>query len=422
MNTVEQFQFLNSKLWIETTQTNYVPLSKLKHVISSYGYKRTDWSDFLETKVLALRKVNSFPLFVESINKNFWFFQTDEIVKSISKIEKQGERLFSLVRKNISFTNAFERDAQFEEAIMSAIYEGANTTRSEAKKFIVNNQAPVNKAQWMVYNNFKANEWIREHRELPLSKEVILKIHEIVTKNTLDKEDAPYCGVFRDDGVVVGNASIHKGVDVSLIEPSLDEAIELVTNSKRYLHPLLKGIILHYFIAYIHPFFDGNGRTARTLFYFKCLKHGLDWVNFLSISAALKEPGKGYENSFKLVKENDWDLTYFILYSLKSLDKALEIVEMKIDKLCQIPKLKDFIKLNDNQVTLLQRLYLHHLRLIDVKEHANNIEKSDESARLELKELVALDLLFEEKHKNRSFFYINKEKVNDLLIKFSVVK
>lgn len=422
MDTTEQFKFLNSKLWIETTQTNYMAPNKLKHLVVNYGYKRSDWSDSLEKKILALRKVNSFPLFVESIARNFWFFQTDEIVKSISKIEKQGERLFSLVRNNISFTNAFARDAQYEEAIMSAIYEGANTTRSEAKKFIVNKQMPVNKAQWMIFNNFKANEWIKEHRELPLSKEIVLKIHEIVAKNTLDEEDAPYCGVFRDDDVVVGNASIHRGVDVSLINPSLDEVIELVTNNQRYLHPLLKGIILHYFVAYIHPFFDGNGRTARTLFYFKCLKHGLDWVNFLSISAALKEPGKGYENSFKLVKENDWDLTYFIIYSLKSLDRALEIVERKIDKLCQIPGLKNFIKLNDNQISLLQRLYLHHLRLIDVKEHANNIEKSDESARLDLKELVALDLLFEEKHKNRSLFYINKEKVDELITKFSVVK
>src|SRR5690606_18093352 len=169
-------------------------------------------------------------------------FPTDEITKNINKIEKQGERLYNLVRKNVSFTKAFARDAQYEEAIMSAIYEGANTTRSEAKKFIVNKMTPVNKAQWMVLNNFRANEWIQENRNLPLTKEVILRIHEIVTKNTLDKEDEPYCGVFRDDGVVVGDPSVHRGVDVELIESSIDEVIQLVTNNQRYIHPLLKGI------------------------------------------------------------------------------------------------------------------------------------------------------------------------------------
>lgn len=415
MDTAEQFKFLNSKLWIETTQVNYISPEKLKHLITNYGFKKTDWNNSLEAKIVALRKVNSFPLFLNSIDKNFWFFPTDEIMESINKIEKQGERLFSLVKKNVSFTKAFSRDAQYEEAIMSAIFEGANTTRSEAKKFIANRMTPVNKAQWMILNNFKANEWIQENRNLPLTKEIVLRVHEIVTRNTLEKSDAPYCGVFRDDDVVVGNALIHKGVDIGIIEPAIDEVIELVTNNKRYIHPLLKGILLHYFIAYIHPFFDGNGRTARTLFYLKCLKHNLDWVNFLSISAALKEPGKGYENSFKLVKENDWDLTYFIIYSLRSLDRALEIVEKKIDKLCKIPMLKDAIKLNDDQIALLQRLYLHPLRVIDVKEHAENIRKSDESARLELKELVVNDLMFENKHKKRSLFVINKEKVDELL-------
>jgi len=415
VDVLEQFKFLNSDFWIETTQAKYVAPSKLKHLITNYGFKRADWNDFLNQRTIAMRKVNAFPLFMETINKKFWFFQTDEINKSLSDIEKKGEELFQLVRANMAFTNAFARDAQYEEAIMSAMYEGANTTRSEAKKFISNKQSPVSKAQWMVHNNFKANEWIKDHRDLPLTKEIILKIHQMVSVNTLSDADAPYCGIFRDDGVVVGNESTHKGIDKNLIEKSLNEAIELVTNNKRYLHPLIKGILLHYLVAYIHPFFDGNGRTARTLFYFKCLKHKLDWVNFLSISSALKEPGKGYENSFKLVKENEWDLTYFIIYSLNSLSRALDIVEGKVNKLCKIPELSEMLKLDENQVGLLQRLYLHPLRIIDVKEHAVNIGKGDESARLELKELVIKDLLFEEKIKNKSFYSINKDKVEEYL-------
>ena len=413
MDASEQFKFLNSKFWIETTQAKYVAPEKLKHLISTYGYKRSDWNKFLGKQILSLRKINSFPLFMESIDKKFWYFQTDEILKNVTAIEKKGEELFRIVRSNMSFTKAFARDAQYEEAIMSAIYEGANTTRSEAKKFISNRESPASKAHKMVLNNFKANEWIKDNKSIPLTKEVVLRIHEIITIGTLEKEDEPYCGKFRDDEVVVGNASIHKGIDEGLINDAIDEAIQLITNNQRYLHPLLKGIILHYLIAYIHPFFDGNGRTARALFYFKCLKHGLDWVNFLSISSALKEPGKGYENSFKLVKENDWDLTYFIIYSLKSLSRALDIVEEKVNKLCSIPNLKDSLSLDDTQITLLQRLYLHTERIIDVKEHAANIGKSDESARLELKDLVAKDLLFEQKFKKKSYFIVNKEKIDE---------
>jgi Fic family protein len=339
-------------------------------------------------------------------------------MKRINDIERKGEQLYIEISKNGSYKNAFETDARAEEAIMSAIYEGANTTRKEAKKFIANKEKPKNTTQWMVLNNYEANKWINENKNLALDKNMILKIHEIVTKNTLNEEDALYCGKFRDDEVYVGNKA-HKGIDKNLVEGSLNEVIDIVTKSDRYFHPLIKGILLHYFVAYVHPFFDGNGRTARTLFYFKCLKHGLEWVNFLSISADLKAPGKKYENSFKLVKENHWDLTYFILYSLESLERALDVVERKVQKLSKINLLKEVHAVSDSQIGAVQRLYLHKYGAIDVKNHSLNIEKSLEAARLELKGLEAKGFLFEFKVKNKSYYQVDKQFVDQQIEKYS---
>lgn len=415
MDNKETFEFKNSDLWIETTQSEYIAPDKVKHILNNYGFKRTDWEKGLKDKIINLRKTNAFPLFLESINKKFWFYPTDEIYQRISKLEKRGEKLYQEVcNKSFVLKDDFEVNAQQEEAITSAIYEGANTTRSEAKKFInSNDNTPRSIAHWMILNNFLANNWINENKKLPLSKEIVLTLHEKICKNTLDEEDAPFLGKFRDDKVVVGNEKTHVGVDHGLITKSLDEAIEIITSERRYLHPLLKGIILHYFIAYIHPFFDGNGRTARTLFYFKCLKHDLNWVNFLSISASLKAPGKGYENSFKEVKNNDWDVTYFIIYCLKSLEKALEIVEGKVENLLKIPTIMNPFNLSKDQVLLLQRGYLYKYRSFSIKEHAENIGKTDESARIELKELVAHNFLFEEKRKNKLFFTVNRDEIDE---------
>lgn len=416
MDYKEQFEFLNSELWVQTTQVEYKPPSKIKHLIKDFGYARTDWSSDLEDKIVNLRKLNSIPFFFKNVDKKFWYYQTDQIMKRINDIERKGEQLYIEISRNSSYKKAFKTDARAEEAIMSAIYEGANTTRKEAKKFIANKEKPKNTAQWMVLNNYDANKWINENKNLALDKNMILKIHEIVTKNTLSEEDAPYCGKFRDDEVYVGN-KVHKGADENFIEDSLDEVVDLITKSERYFHPLIKGILLHYFIAYIHPFFDGNGRTARTLFYFKCLKHGLEWVNFLSISAALKAPGQKYENSFKLVKENHWDLTYFILYSLESLEKGLDVIEGKVVKLGKINLLREVHGLSDSQVGVVQRLYLHRYGAIDVKGHSVNIGKSSETARLELKELEAKSLLFEFKVKKKSYYQVNKEFVDQEITK-----
>lgn len=85
-------------------------------------------------------------------------------------------------------------------------------------------------------------------------------------------------------------------------------------NHPRFLHGLIKSILFHYFIVYIHPFFDGNGRTARTLSYFIGMQNNLKFLELLSISADLKQHGNKYETSFDLVQKYNLDLTYFILY------------------------------------------------------------------------------------------------------------
>lgn len=417
MNIKEQFEFINSDLWIQTTQVDYEPPKQIKHLISNYGYKRTDWNAELENKIINLRKLNSMPFLLKNVGQNFWYYHTDQVAKRISDIERKGEQLYTEINKHGTYKNAFKSDARAEEAIMSAIYEGANTTRKDAKKFIANKERPKTVAQWMVRNNYDANKWINENKNLTLDRELILNLHKIVTKNTLSEEDAPYRGKFRDNVVHVGRdfKNVHTGINKDKIPDAIDEAIEAVTNNGRYIHPLIRGILLHYFIAYIHPFFDGNGRTARTLFYFKCLKHGLDWVNFLSISASLKAHGNQYENSFKLVEENQWDMTYFILYSLKCLENALNIVDKKVKRLGEMCLLQSSMDLTDGQLGVIQRLYLHSHAVIEVKAHADNIGKSGETARRELKELEAKKLLIELKIKNKSYYQVNKEAVDELV-------
>lgn len=413
MTSKDDFEFLNSTLWLKYTQERYAPIDDIKYRLESLGHNKKDWES-TKNKIQYFRKMGSIPLFLKSIDKKFWFFMSDAINKKIHEIEHRGTVLFEKIERHGSFKQEFLSNASIEEAITSAIYEGANTTRSKAKELIATKSNPKSKDEWMLINNYKAMKWIKEHSTLKLSKEVALKIHEIVTTNTLEGDDVNFCGKFRNDTVSVGS---HTGVNWKQVESAFDEVIDLTTNNPRYLHPLLRGIIIHYFTAYIHPFFDGNGRTARTLFYFKAIKNNLKFVELLSVSANLKELGKKYEKSFDLVKQNDLDISYFVDFCLDSLLQSLKKVEHKVNYLIDVSKIQKKLQLTNNQISLLQRMALHKYKAITIDEYALQIGKSREISRRELKKLVEIKLLYERKIGKKFFYLIDTTELKKVITK-----
>lgn len=417
MSMSEDFEFLNSELWIKYTQERYVPLEDIKYRLDLLGIDSSNWNT-LKNKIKVFRKLNAVPLFMDSINKKFWYFPADCIVQKINNIERRGNSLFDKIESQKGFKEHFLQDSAIEEAITSAIYEGANSTRAKAKEFIETEKIPNNKDEWMVYNNYLAMKWIKGNTKSDINSKLILDIHQIVTDHTLEGDDRNFQGKFRDDKVFVGD---HEGIEYLKIVQSLEEAIMISTKNKRYLHELIKGILLHYFLAYIHPFFDGNGRTARTLFYFKCMKNDLKFVELLSISAYLKKGrGNAYERSFDQVVENDYDITYFIDYCLDSLEAAIGHVEKKVEFLLKIGNLKDSYDLNNNQLMLLQKLALNKFVGVTSQKHAQTINRSREIARKELKDLFEKKFLKEIEKGNQLVYYIDanflKESVKKIIL------
>lgn len=414
----EDFEFFNSDVWLRYTQERYAPIDDIKYRLERLGIKNEEWPE-LKKKIQLLRKLGSIPLFLNSLEKKFWFFPSDSLIKKITTIESFGNKLFDKIENQKTFKEEFLTNAAIEEAITSAIYEGANSTRSQAKALIASGEKPKSKDEWMLINNYSTLKWIKDNTAQALDKEVILKIHGMATHNTLEGDDVNFSGKFRNDVVFVGN---HQGIDYRKIEIALDEVIKLTTVNPRYLHGLTKGILLHYFLAYIHPFFDGNGRTARTLFYFKAMKNDLRFIELLSISAHLKEHGKKYEKAYNLVVEYDFDVTYFVDFCLDSLIAALEKVENKVNYLVKIGDLLEPLGLNAGQTALLQRMALNKHSAISIEEHAINLKKSREIARQDLKDLLSKKLLREEKKGKKFVYLIESKNLKIELLKIGTVK
>jgi Fic family protein len=226
-----------------------------------------------------------------------------------------------------------------DEAISSSQIEGAVTTRVVAKEMLRTGRKPKDHSEQMIYNNYQAMQMIKEHLNDPLSIELIQSIHTSMTENTLDHPS--WSGRFRtpdDDEIHVfdsnGQTILHvppKAADV----PALMENLCDYANSDRedeFVNPVIKGILLHFWLAYVHPFMDGNGRTARALFYWYMLRHSYWLCEYLSVSTVILGSRAQYYKSFLYSENDDNDATYFIVYHLRAIHKAIEKLNAYIER------------------------------------------------------------------------------------------
>lgn len=224
-----------------------------------------------------------------------------------------------------------------EEAISSSQMEGASTTRVAAKEMLRKKKEPRDRSQRMIVNNYQTIQFISSKKHEPLTPELLLHVHELMTAGTLENPEE--AGRFRtDDRIVVGNSLTGEVVHRPPGHECLHTFAQALcgffngTESRIFLHPIIKGLIIHFLIAYYHPFADGNGRTARALFYWYMLKENYWLVEYLSISRIIYRTKARYEKAFLYTENDGNDLGYFITYNLEVLSKAFEELRKYLQK------------------------------------------------------------------------------------------
>jgi len=168
-------------------------------------------------------------------------------------------------------------------------------------------------------------------------------------------------------------------------------------DSGDFIHPIIKGIIIHFMIAWIHPFSDGNGRTARTLFYWYMLKKGYWLTEYLSISRIIKDTKNQYEKAYLYTENDENDLTYFVTYHLKTMEKAFDALKEYIRrKQSEIKHATQFLKIpniNERQAQIIKLMNEESDRVLNIKEMENRFQVSNFTARSDLKGLEELGFL-----------------------------
>lgn len=291
-----------------------------------------------------------------------------------------------------------------EEAIYSSKMEGASTTRIVAKDMLRKKKSPQNKSQQMIANNYNTIQYIVEHKDEPLTEEALLHIHRLMTEKTMDNpEDA---GRFRsNDKVVV--ADMVEG-EVIYTPPSYQEIPEFVESlcdffnndsPRTFIHPIIRGIIVHFMLAFMHPFVDGNGRTARALFYWYMLKEKYWLTEYMSISRVIAKSKLSYEKSFRYVENDGNDIGYFVAYNLRALDISFQQLTDYIQRKQREKKAATSFmiagNINYRQAMILQRLKEEPNTIMTVKDVQEQFSVSSMTARKDLSDLVQQGYLAE---------------------------
>jgi len=376
-------------------QDDYLYWDKFKQLQMPEGVQASDAWAFVKL----MRGLNRKPTVIpDAHGSHFTYEVTENVMRALHNIDKWAGGW------DVSTTPHLPHDAQreryilsslLEESIASSQIEGASTTRRRAREMLLNAEKPRDNSEQMILNNYVTMRKIRELVDSPITPELLLELQGSMTVDTLPHpEDV---GVFRTtDDIVVAD-------DVNRIlytPPTATEVPRMITDLCAYAnkkdgafeHPAIKAIALHFWLALIHPFADGNGRTARALFYLYMLKNNYWLFEYLSISRVILRRRAQYERAYLYAEIDDSDFTYFLLFNLRAIETALEetrkYVERKVTEDAEIQhQVQGDFELNYRQRAALSRALKKPDSVFTFQSHAASHGVVRATARNDLLEL-----------------------------------
>lgn len=307
-----------------------------------------------------------------------------------------------------------------EEAVTSSQLEGAATTNREAKAMLRSGRRPRDHSERMILNNFHAMETTRELRGQALTPELVFELHRVVSQDTL--EDPAAAGRLRraDEDIHVAD---HKSMRVLHRPPRADSLPRRLqrlcdfANDKAggdaFVHPVARAILLHFMVGYDHPFVDGNGRTARALFYWSMARSQYWLMEYVSISSLLKRAPAPYIRAYLHAETDGSDATYFILHQLDIIRRAIALLHKylarkgaeKRDAEKQLQLVSSSAgELNHRQIALLAHALRHPGYEYTVTSHKRSHRIATQTARADLLHLTASGLL-DQRKRGRAFVF-----------------
>lgn len=407
-------------------QTDYLHWDKLRRLPAPAGLDHRQWWLALKLgrrgKDIGLLDKNGRP---------FSYSVPDCIHADLHEIDLGSGGM--LGTSDTPITNPSTRDrylvsSLMEEAITSSQLEGAVTTREIAKEMLRTGRRPRDTSERMILNAFRTMQHIQALKDQPLSPELVFEIHRLVTADTLDDPSAG--GRFRsaDEKITVSDAYgtvFHEPPAASELPRRLEAMCAFAngTSPGLFVHPAIRAIILHFWLAYDHPFVDGNGRTARALFYWSMLRSRYWLFEFISISTILRKAPTTYARSFLYTETDDNDLTYFVVAQAKVIRAAISELHAYLErKAAENRALEAHVKslhlFNHRQAELIRHALEHPDQRYTIQSHRTSHGVSYQTARTDLLDL-AERRLFNQHQQGKQLVFTPKAELSALLAELS---
>ena len=270
----------------------YYHWDKLRHLDPPADLTTREW--WLALKFARAQLAKPITL-VDKTGAPFTFSMTDTVLQAIHKIDRDASGKIE-ISEQVTSPETRDRyiiNSLIQEAITSSQLEGAVTTIERAKDMIRTGRKPTDQSEQMILNNYRAMRRVRQFARDRLTPERILELQKVVTADTLDDPDDAGRLRRREDDIVVSDFDgkiLHRPPDANELEARLDRMCAFANgeDGDAFVHPVIRAIILHFWVGYDHPFVDGNGRTARALFYWSMLSQGYWLCEYISISTFLR--------------------------------------------------------------------------------------------------------------------------------------
>ena len=316
-----------------------------------------------------------------------------------------------------------------EEAIASSEIEGAVVTRKEAKEMLLKKKKPQNRHEHMVMNNYRTIQMLNQRRAEPLSVDLLLEIQRELTQETLDVDG---CGRFRqaDEKIDVWDDEDQQTLHVPPPAAELPDRMQQLCafanadghKDGKFIHPVIRAILLHFWLGYDHPFVDGNGRTARALFYWSMLRHRYWLVEYLTISSIILKQPKQYPRAFLNTENDDNDLTYFLLYHVQVIERSIqafqEYLAQKIQEKKRLSRVLLPALFNERQQAILLEAQKDPDTFFTYESHAMTHQITIATARTDLLDLEKKGLLIGNRV-GRRFQFVAVRNLEDRLRKIA---
>jgi Fic family protein len=293
--------------------------------------------------------------------------------------------------------------------------EGADSDRREAEEMLTTGRKPRDRSEMMIAKNYAALQFVLKRSAEELSPEMILELHRVLTEGTFDDPEAS--GRFQtpdDERAVVywkDGTLFHQPPPAEELPLRIRELCDFANNVNQqgFIHPIVKAIIIHFFIRYDHPFEGGNGRVSRALFYWSMLHDHYWLMKYLSISSILIQNSSKDPRSYLYSRTDDHDITYFIIFQLGVIERAIQsLYEQFAQESAESGAIERLVhgsaRLNPRQIAALQSALQDGSESFTIAGQAGRHGVTQETARSDLMGLAALGLFTKGKVKNRFVF------------------